>query len=730
MTIRVGFTALVVLASTLAGVSGPPPAGAQDGPAPSGDGAAHHVIVELAPGADLDASLAALSPGDPAGSLELFATGAGAADGRPPEAVVDRVGADGTWVALEVDDAGLAALEASPAVVEVQPNREVALSTSQSVPAIGASVPATRGVDGTGTTVVVIDTGVDTTHPAFDGALVAEACFSEDCTSGPITSGAPCDVSESQFCYHGTHVAGIAVGRDAPRGVAPAANLVAVRIFDSRPDGSVRSRESELIAAMEWVRDNHESWPGDTVAVNLSLGFPGAEVSGHCDFLPSPLVGIVRDLRDEGVMTVAATGNAPAGGAAYANAVQPPACFSDATPVGASYSNGTLAGFGHRSSVVDLVAPGANSPGAGIVSARVGGGTTTLDGTSMSAPHVAGAVALLREVEPALGVDELERRLRDSGRPVEDPALPGRTFAMVRVDRALCDVPRRVGCAQATAGDRRATVSWGTLASLDHGVVAHRVTADDGSAPVVVPVGTTSTTFTGLQNERRYTFVVEALGEVDGSDVVLATATSNVVVPKAPAGPHGFTDVAPAAFYQPGVQWARAEGVTTGVGGSTSFVPSGTVTRAEIVTFLWRLVDAPAGAPAHGFPDVRAGVYYDAPVAWARANGVTTGFGGTGRFEPDLPVTRGELVTFLWRTVGRPTGYLGHGFTDTIPGAYYDQAVRWAAFHGVTTGVGGSDRFAPNAPVTRGEAVTFMRRAAADPAVWSAGSPVPSTVVF
>ena len=724
-----GFTAFTVLAASLASA---PPVGAEAPPEATAPDAVHEVIVALAPGTTVDDLV--VDPADAAsGVAELqLAPSAGSPDEGVVEAVVDNVGTDGDWVSLQVDDEGLAALESSDLVSSVSPNHEITLALDQSVPAVGAATTPALGFDGSGTTVVIVDTGVDATHPALAGSIVAEACFESSldltCPGGATSStapgsGAPCDVMAAAECGHGTHVAGIVAGRASPRGVAPGAGIVSVRIFRAGPGGQAFARPDDLTLAMEWVRDNHSAW--GAVAVNLSLGFEVSPFSGSCDFFAAPLVAAMSDLRAAGVASVVASGNAGAD-PLLVNGVYPPACYSAATPVSATYSTGGMADFAHRSGVVELVAPGATSPSAGILSAAVGGGTTALFGTSMAAPHVAGMFALLREAEPSLSVAQVEDRLRDSGIPVPDPYID-RSYAQVRADRALCNVPRRVGCAQAGAGDGAASVEWRNLTAPDRGVVEHRVTLDDGSPPVVLPASAIGHTVTGLTNGEPYSFLVEALGP---GQAVLASATSNTVVPKPPAGPHGFVDVPDGAFYAPGVRWARAEGVTTGVGGSTAFAPDAVVTRAEMVTFLWRMADQPTGHPPHGFPDVRPGVYYDQAVAWARATGITTGVGGTGTFRPDLPVSRAELVTFLWRFVGAPTGYLPDRFVDTATGAFYDSSVRWAAFHGVTTGVGGSATFAPTGPVSRGESVTFLRRAAADPAAWDQGALVPSTVVF
>lgn len=170
-----------------------------------------------------------------------------------------------------------------------------------------------------------------------------------------------------------------------------------------------------------------------------------------------------------------------------------------------------------------------------------------------------------------------------------------------------------------------------------------------------------------------------------------------------------FDDVPKTAFYAPHVQWAYHAGVTTGVGGSRMFEPLRDVTRGEVVTFLWRTMQKPAVTGLQPFSDVPSGSFYTDPVVWAYDHGITTGVGGSNRFEPTRPVTRGEVVTFLWRAAGEPL-VNGPSFSDVAPTAFYADAVEWAAKLGITTGVGGTDRFEPNRNVTRGEVATFLSR--------------------
>ena len=112
------------------------------------------------------------------------------------------------------------------------------------------------------------------------------------------------------------------------------------------------------------------------------------------------------------------------------------------------------------------------------------------------------------------------------------------------------------------------------------------------------------------------------------------------------AGEVRFTDVDPDAYYAKAVAWAVESGVTQGTG-ETAFSPLRPCTRAEAVTFLARALNAKA-EPSAAFDDVDPEAYYAAAVAWAVENGVTEGT-GEGTFSPEARCTRAQIVTFLWR---------------------------------------------------------------------------------
>ena len=198
------------------------------------------------------------------------------------------------------------------------------------------------------------------------------------------------------------------------------------------------------------------------------------------------------------------------------------------------------------------------------------------------------------------------------------------------------------------------------------------------------------------QADGRYTFIMP------GSRVEIRAAfmEDNAVL-------SFFYDVPNDSFYYEAVKWAVENKITSGVGNDL-FAPDRPCTRAQTVTFLWRAAGCPEPKRAGSFADVPAGAFYAKAVAWAVDAGITTGT-GEGGFSPDEPCTRAQAVTLLCRAQ-RAKAEGRAQFSDVPAGAYYAEAVAWAAESGVTDGIGGG-LFGPEQDCTRAQIVTFLWRA-------------------
>ena len=187
--------------------------------------------------------------------------------------------------------------------------------------------------------------------------------------------------------------------------------------------------------------------------------------------------------------------------------------------------------------------------------------------------------------------------------------------------------------------------------------------------------------------------------------------TIEVVFMKANGNPQTgvFVDVAEGSYYEEAVDWAVENGITTGTG-NNYFTPDGICTRAQAVTFLWRVAGSPTPkTEAMVFEDVLDGSYYYEAVLWAVENGITVGTSAT-TFSPDLTCSRAHIVTFLWRAANSPSVKMDNPFTDVAGDAYYIDAVLWAVKHKITVGTTLST-FSPDEGCTRAQIVTFLYRA-------------------
>ena len=168
-----------------------------------------------------------------------------------------------------------------------------------------------------------------------------------------------------------------------------------------------------------------------------------------------------------------------------------------------------------------------------------------------------------------------------------------------------------------------------------------------------------------------------------------------------------FTDISKNDYFYDAVLWAVEEGVTGGTGGG-KFSPNAPCTRAQMVTFLWRASGSPEIGTANPFSDVSSDAYYYDAVLWAAEQGITGGT-GNGKFSPDAPCTRAQMATFLWRVAGSPTPESGENiFADVPADSWYAQAVQWAYGQKITNGTGGG-KFSPDAICTRAQMVQMLK---------------------
>jgi subtilisin family serine protease len=387
-------------------------------------------------------------------------------------------------VTVTADADAIEELAQSPDVVRVHPNRLNKPTMDSSLPVINGDDVHARGITGGGQAVAVLDTGVDAAHEFLGGRVVAEACFSGDagesmCPNGEDSqTGAGAAQCDEEFCDHGTHVAGTVAGAatgNAPGdGVAPAADIIAVQVFsriddaaDCAPDPApcLAASDSDVISGLEHVQGLAEDRA--VAAVNLSLGSGEHTAACEDDSYRSALQGV----RSAGIAPVVSAGNDN-----HDDAVSSPGCVPEAVTVGATNDDDTVAvwdadrGSGsNRGPLLDVFAPGT-----GITSSVPSGSDDEYggkNGTSMAAPHVAGAFALLREERPGDSVDTLEALLEDTGVDVTY-ASGGGEATTPRIDLAAA-LPQE---------DSGLTYTGPTSAALDETFTASATLTAGGSA--------------------------------------------------------------------------------------------------------------------------------------------------------------------------------------------------------------------------------------------------------
>lgn len=387
---------------------------------------------------------------------------------------------------ITADSREILALAGHPGVIRVTEDRLVPAPVSSpavddekentaagyGVTIINAPRAWDKGYDGTGWYVAVLDTGVRTSHEMFTGKDIVEACFSSNtsdasslCPGGvPEATGPGSAVPPDRF-GHGSHVSGIAVGKQpngSLSGVAPKADLIAIQVFSFIPSWwDVGSYISDQIKGLEYVyglRTAHT-----ISSVNMSLG--DGNYDNYCDYVTRKPA--IDQLRAAGIAVTISTGND-----GNCGQISAPACISSAVAVGGSdYNDRPYYGNNWHPVMQDIFAPGVS-----IYSALATGdedyGTKT--GTSMAAPHVAGAWAIFRQIAPTAEVSEIESVMEQSGTPIEsgcetEPSVGPRLDVAAVVDYYLI----RQAVPTADAGpdqvvDEGATVTLDASASISH----------------------------------------------------------------------------------------------------------------------------------------------------------------------------------------------------------------------------------------------------------------------
>ena len=399
---------------------------------------------------------------------------------------------------------------------------------------------------GSGVDVYVVDTGVMSTHQQLSGRVrsghagIADGRGTEDCNG------------------HGTHVAGTAAGTTL--GVAPGASVVAVRVLDCAGSGSV----SGVVAGIDWAINDHTTRPA---VMNLSIGAPES----------TALENAVDRAFADGITVVAAAGNSNVD----ACTTSPAGNKVSALTVGATTISDVRASYSNFGDCLDMFAPGSSITSAGISSATA---VATMSGTSMAAPHVAGAAARYLSSVPAASPSAVMAALTGDTTPnavtnagtlspnrllyaapgtvptvTTTTTVPGATTTTVPASGGTSGgtgtptsptQPGIPGTPVATAGTSSASLRWTAAADGGSPVTSHIVRVfRKGSLIKTVSVDAdTVHTITGLRAGSSHYFTVAA---VNGIGAGVFSGASNSVVPLKQTGSYSSPQSATSADIVP-----------------------------------------------------------------------------------------------------------------------------------------------------------------------------------
>ncbi|MCI9002031.1 MAG: flavodoxin [Oscillibacter sp.] len=171
--------------------------------------------------------------------------------------------------------------------------------------------------------------------------------------------------------------------------------------------------------------------------------------------------------------------------------------------------------------------------------------------------------------------------------------------------------------------------------------------------------------------------------------------------------PVNFSDVSAGAWYADAVTYCQQHGIMNGTT-ATTFAPDGSLTRAMLAAVFYRMSGSPAITNPPAFTDTVEGAWYMDAVSWAAKNSVISGYGG-GTFGVNDPTTREQAVTILWRYAGSPAKSATTDFADVRTISTWAQsAVRWADANGILDGMVTNQRFNPKASVKRSEVASML----------------------
>ncbi len=338
----------------------------------------------------------------------------------------------GDRISLELSREELERLENNQDVKEIRLVGKRYLFLEESVPLVNATDMWDVRIDNTnitgeGETVCVLDTGIDFSHPYLEGKN--KTCVIDCANSTNKENECLENCSFSDPNGHGTHAAGIIAANGSLKGVAPGASLIGVNVF-MNGTGEPFALDDDIVAGIDWCINHSEEY--NISVISMSLG--GEELfDNYCDS-ESDAIDLVPSINNatlNNISVIVATGN----NGNYTH-ISSPSCIKNVTSVSSSTKSDLISSFSNRNNITDLFAPGTN-----ITSTYKNGINAMMSGTSMSAPHVSGAFALINhfkrlELNESVSPSEIKEVLNLTGKKIND-SDSGLNFSRIDVYSAV-----------------------------------------------------------------------------------------------------------------------------------------------------------------------------------------------------------------------------------------------------------------------------------------------------
>lgn len=335
----------------------------------------------------------------------------------------------GNVISADLGAKDLKALENNPDVEEIGLIKMRYIALTDSVPMMNATQAYPLQVNGLnltgrGESVCVIDTGVDYNHSSLGG------CLGAGCKVSGGHDFVNNDANPDDDHGHGTHVAGIVAANGTVWGMAPEANILALKACNS--GGSCG--DDDIKASILWCVGNASVYNISVISISIGGGLYDYYCTGEDD--PLDVQESISAAFVENISVVVATGNGLNNdGDGNATNIAFPACLHNVTAVSSVTKSDEISSFSNRNNMSRLMAVGSS-----ITSTKMNGGTELRSGTSMATPHVSGAIALMNQYFRALGISRTPRQIEDylngSGKMIEDSAT-GRNYSRIRVYDAM-----------------------------------------------------------------------------------------------------------------------------------------------------------------------------------------------------------------------------------------------------------------------------------------------------